>query len=40
MLILEVPRVTTVDYTCTKMKSVADITGKEVTCNTVTETEK
>lgn len=38
----EVPHVNAVDYTCTKMRnreSVADIAGKKVTCNTITETE-
>jgi len=39
----EVPHVTAVDYTGTKMKNrecVASITGKKVTCRTVTETEQ
>jgi hypothetical protein len=43
MHVCEVPHVTAVDYTCTKMRnreSVADITGKKVTCNTVTRTEE
>jgi len=43
MYIHEVPHVTAVHYTCTKMRnreSVADITGKKVTSNTITETEQ